>query len=104
MFYEYIPQEKKHSCTQLSIDNDSTTYFFLDLPGSVLARFMGDVAGDAKLSTRFFYMDTLIADEAMRTWQKDIALKRTELKSLVRVYVKRYFLLAACSQALGQNH
>ncbi|PTB43729.1 uncharacterized protein TrAFT101_002281 [Trichoderma asperellum] len=82
IFYEYIPQEKKHSCTQLSIANNSTTYFFLDLPGSVLARFMGDVARDSKLSTRFFYMDTLIADEAMRTWQKNIALKRTELKSL----------------------
>ncbi|KAK6444501.1 hypothetical protein FP744_10000749 [Trichoderma asperellum] len=82
IFYEYIPQERKHSCTQLSLANNSTTYFFLDLPASVLARFMGDLARDSKLSTRFFYMDTLIADEAMRTWQKNIALKRTELKSL----------------------
>ncbi|UKZ47183.1 hypothetical protein TrVGV298_001397 [Trichoderma virens] len=82
VFYEYIPQEKKHSCTQLSIDVNSITYFFLDLPGSVLARFMGDVAKNSQLTTRFFYIDTLIADEAMRTWQKDIALKRTELKSL----------------------
>ncbi|KAL7958817.1 hypothetical protein V8C34DRAFT_313819 [Trichoderma compactum] len=73
---------KKHSCTQLSIAKSSATYFFLDLPGSVLARFLGDVAEDAKLSTRFFYIETLIADEAMRTWQKDIALKRTELKAL----------------------
>ncbi|PTB60966.1 hypothetical protein M431DRAFT_72294 [Trichoderma harzianum CBS 226.95] len=82
IFYEYIPQEKKHSCTQISIAKSSATYFFLDLPGSVLARFLGDVAEDAKLTTRFFYIDTLIADEAMRTWQKDIALKRTELKAL----------------------
>ncbi|KAL7915896.1 hypothetical protein GGI35DRAFT_10241 [Trichoderma velutinum] len=82
IFYEYIPQEKRHSCTQLSVTSKSTTYFFLDLPVSVLARFLGDVANDAKLSTRFFHIETLIADEAMRTWQKDIALKRTDLKSL----------------------
>ncbi|KAL7950102.1 hypothetical protein V8C42DRAFT_309493 [Trichoderma barbatum] len=82
VFYEYIPQEKKHSCTQISRGLNSTTYFFLDLPGSVLARFVGDVAKDARLSIRFFYLDTLIMDEGMRTWQKDIALKRTELKSL----------------------
>ncbi|PTB70809.1 hypothetical protein BBK36DRAFT_1108044 [Trichoderma citrinoviride] len=83
IFYEYIPQEKRHSCTQLSTDFQSTTYFFLDLPAPVLARFMRDVAEDGgELSTRFFYLDTLIADEAMRTWQKDIALKRTALKSL----------------------
>ncbi|OTA01141.1 hypothetical protein A9Z42_0014550 [Trichoderma parareesei] len=80
--YEYIPQEKKHSCTQMSTDFQSTTYFFLDLPAAVLTRFMRDVAEDGKLSTSFFYLDTLIADEAMRTWQKDIARKRTALKSL----------------------
>ncbi|TFB03496.1 hypothetical protein CCMA1212_004379 [Trichoderma ghanense] len=82
IFYEYIPQEKKHSCTQMSTDFERTTYFFLDLPSSVLARFMRGVAEDGTLSIRFFYLDTLIADEAMRTWQKDIALKRTALKSL----------------------
>ncbi|KAH0496822.1 hypothetical protein TgHK011_004167 [Trichoderma gracile] len=83
VFYEYIPQEKKHSCTQMSTDFQSTTYFFLDLPLSVLTRFTRDVAEDGKVSTRFFYLDALIADEAMRTWQKDIARKRTALKSLL---------------------
>ncbi|KAL6884147.1 hypothetical protein HDV57DRAFT_446828 [Trichoderma longibrachiatum] len=82
IFYEYIPREKKHSCTQMSTDFRHTTYFFLDLPAAVLARFMRDVAEEGGLSTRFFYLDTLIADEAMRMWQKDIALKRTALKSL----------------------
>ncbi|ETS05347.1 hypothetical protein M419DRAFT_126905 [Trichoderma reesei RUT C-30] len=82
VFYEYIPLEKKHSCTQMSTDFQSTTYFFLDLPAAVLTRFMRDVAEECKLSTSFFYLDTLIADEAMRTWQKDIARKRTALKSL----------------------
>lgn len=84
MFYEYIPQERSHSCTQLSTDFGFTTYFCLNLPGSVLARLMRDVAIDARLLTRFLYLESLIADEAMRTWQRDIALKRTELKSLVR--------------------
>ncbi|KAL7804649.1 hypothetical protein V8C44DRAFT_342893 [Trichoderma aethiopicum] len=82
VFYEYIPREKKHSCTQMSTDFRHTTYFFLDLPAAVLVRFMRDVAEEGGLSTRFFHLDTLIADEAMRTWQKDIALKRTALKAL----------------------
>lgn len=92
----------------MSTDFRHTTYFCLDLPAAVLVRFMRDVAEEGGLSTRFFYLDTLIADEAMRTWQKDIALKRTALKSLVRkshcrILVQFVFKIADVG-GLGSNY
>jgi hypothetical protein len=76
---------------QFSSDFSINTYFCLNLPVSILTRFVNDLSADANLINRLFYFDVIVADEVMRKWQRDMKTQRDKLKTLVGSMMKQHY-------------
>jgi hypothetical protein len=81
VYYEYVFGSS--ACTQFITDSESTTYFCLNLPKSVISRFANDIKRDPHLASFPFSLDVLIADEVINQWQRDMQKQRSALKQLV---------------------
>ncbi|KAL9072186.1 MAG: hypothetical protein Q9157_005198 [Trypethelium eluteriae] len=81
-FYEFVMDVP--ACMQFFSDFRSNTYFCLNLPTTILTRFISDIGADSILANRLFYLDIILADEIMRKWQRDMEEPRETLKTLVR--------------------
>jgi hypothetical protein len=81
IYYEYV--FTSCACTQFVAEAESTTYFCLNLPKSVLSRLTNDVRREPHLARLPFYLDVLTADEVMKQWQRGMQKRRSTLKRLV---------------------
>ncbi|KAK2766863.1 hypothetical protein FQN54_006177 [Arachnomyces sp. PD_36] len=80
VYYEYVLGLS--ACTQFITNFESTTYFCLNLPKSVIRRFTDDIKRDPRLASYPFYLEILTSDEVLKLWQRDMKEQRSMLKKL----------------------